>query len=373
MSSQSSFSSSFYTKTARPEDEAVIRQLMREAPMQGAIRLSLQREPNANLAAGIQGRKHVTVFVVNASDSQVLGAGSRSVRSLYVNGEVCQVGYLSQLRAQPGRNGLRRLRAGYKAIEQTRTDEDFCCDITSITEDNTVALRMLERGLPGLPGYRLLARLTTFVIPTCARIKNSRHKVESAGFEDLRHIVSCLQDYLSQYQFSPYWDEHMIKDRNLCNNLSVDDFLIIRDGEKIAASVAVWDQRSFKQVVVNGYSRTLSRIRPLLNIPLFLLGKPRLPAAPSELNLAYLSHLAVEDNDPEKFRDLVKMGRFAAAKRGIDYLVLGLTTAHPLHRVLSRSFPSYQYSTKLYTVHWDKRMISDQLHERIPHVEVAVL
>ncbi|MBT8126970.1 MAG: hypothetical protein KJP15_05755 [Gammaproteobacteria bacterium] len=346
---------------------------MREAPMQGAIHLSLQREPDANLAADIQGRKHVTVFVVNASDDRVLGVGSRFVRSLYVNGKVCPVGYLSQLRAQPGRNGLRRLRAGYKAIEQTRTDEEFGCDITSIIADNTVAVRMLERGLPGLPDYRPLASLTTFVIPTRSRVSKRRHQVESAGVEDLRRIVSCLQNYLAQYQFSPYWDEHMIQDQNVCNNLSVDDFLIIRDGEEVSASVAIWDQRSFKQIIVNGYSKTLANIRPLLNIPLFLLRKPRLPTAPSELNLAYLSHLAVKKNDPEKFRDLISMARLAAAARGIDYLALGLTTVHPLHRVLSRSFPNYQYTSKLYTVHWDKRTRSDQLHERIPHVEVAVL
>lgn len=351
----------------------MVRRLMREAPMQGAIHLSLQREPDANLAREIQGSKHVTVFVLNASDDQVLGVGSRSVRSLYVNGKVRPVGYLSQLRAQPGRNGLRRLSAGYKAIEQSRGDGEYSCDITSIIEDNTVALRMLERGLPGLPDYRLFARLTTFVMPTCARVRSSRHKVEIAGAEDLGHIVSCLQNYLSQYQFSPYWDEQMIQDQNLCNNLSVNDFLIIRDGEEISASVAVWDQRKFKQVIVNGYSRALASIRPLLNIPLYLLGKPRLPAAPSELNLAYLSHLAVKNNDPEKFRDLLKMARLTAAKRGIDYLALGLTTVHPLHRVLSRSFPSYQYSSKLYTVHWNKPTMSDQLYGRIPHVEVAVL
>lgn len=98
-----------------------------------------------------------------------------------------------------------------------------------------------------------------------------------------------------------------------------------------------------------------------------------MPTVPGELNMAYLSHLAVENDDPEKFRDLISMARLEAAKRGIDYLATGLTTKHPLHRVLSRSFPGYQYTSKLYTVHWDKRKMSDQIHERIAHVEVAVL
>lgn len=373
MSSRSSVNQSFYVKTALPEDEAIIRQLLREAPMHGAVHVSLQREPNANLAAAIQGRKHDTVLVMNSSDDRVLGVGSRSVRSLYINGKVRPVGYLSQLRAQPGSNGLRRLRAGFNAIERTRSDDDFHCDFTSIIEDNTVAVRMLERGLPGLPVYRLLARLTTFLIPASTRAKKSQYEVEIAGAEDLRHIVTCLQNYLSQYQFSPYWDERTLQDQRLCYNLSVEDFLVIRDSERVSASVAIWDQRNFKQVIVNGYSRAVSNIRPLLNTLLFLLRKPRLPTAPSELNLAYLSHLAVENNDPDKLTGLINAARHAAVERGIDYLALGLTTVHPLHRVVSESFPNYQYASRLYTVHWDKAAMIDPIRGRIPHVEVAVL
>ena len=369
---QAASNQSFYIKSAESEDEAVIRKLLRDAPMQGAVHVSLQREPDANLAAAVEGRKHHTILVKNSDDEHVLGMGSRSVRPLYVDGEVRSVGYLGQLRVNPGRMGVRRLVAGYSAIAQTHSSDELAYDITSIIEDNTMAVRMLERGLSGMPHYRRLTRLTTFLIPVSSRIVHIQNDVHIAGADDLGGIVSCLQEYLSRYQFSPDWDEQTIQDGSCCNNLSVNDFLIIRDRGKISSCLAIWDQKVFKQVIIDGYSRSLSIVRPLLNLLLSVLRKPQLPKAPCELNMAYLSHMAIRDDKPEEFIDLIRMARQVAFKRGIDYLVIGLTCAHPLHKIMSSTFPSYEYVSNLYSVHWD-RSNPDVLNGRIPHVEVAVL
>ena len=363
---------SFYVKRAKPEDEAVIRKLLRDAPMQGAVRLALLREPDANLAAEIEGRKHNTILVMDSDSEQVLGTGNRSVRPMYVDGQVRSVGYLGLLRASPGRIAIRRLMAGFRGLEQTHSGDEIAYDLTSIIEDNAAAVRLLERGLNGLPHYRPLAKLSTFIVSTSGKAAKARNRVEVASIEDLGDIVSCLQDYLSQYQFAPYWDEQTIRDDRLCNNLSADDFLIIRDGEKVVSCLAIWDQKTFKQAVVQGYSGLISYLRPALNLLLSILGKPRLPKAPGELNMAYVSHLAVRNNDPVKFIDMVSAARNAAAKKGIEYLALGLTTVHPLHGVMRAAFPHYQYASNLYTVHWDRKR-TDILHGRIPHVEVAVL
>lgn len=361
-----------YVKRALPEDEAVVRKLLRDTPMQGAVRLALLREPDANLASGIEGHKHDTILVKDSGSDQVLGIGNRSVRPLYVDGQARSVGYLGLLRVNSGRAGIRRLAAGFRGLEQTHSGNELAWDLTSIIEDNTAVVRLLERGLKGLPHYMPVAKLSTFIVSATGKAANAGHNVESASNEDLGEIVSCLQEYLSQYQFSPYWNEQDIRDERLCKNLSPDDFLVIRDGAKVASCLAIWDQKTFKQAVVQGYSGVTSYLRPALNVLLYLLGKPRLPNAPGELNMAYISHLAVRDNDPSRFKDMVSAARNVAAKRGIEYLALGLTTVHPLHEVMRTAFPHYRYASNLYTVHWD-RCPTDVLHGRIPHVEVAVL
>jgi len=370
---QSVHNCSYYVKKAQPEDEVLIRQLLRKTPMQGAVHVSLEREPSAKIAADVEGLKHDTVFVMDSRDDQILGMGSRSVRSLYFDGEVRSVGYLGQLRASPGRKGLKRLAAGFKGIEMLRGDDELAFDLTSIVEDNSDAVRMLERGLKGLPRYKKLSRLSTFVIPTIKKIRKNRHAVESATSQDQNQIVARLQSYLSQYQFSPYWDIEALESERLCNNLSLEDFLIIRNGDNISSCLAIWDQRAFKQVVINSYSYTLSNIRPFLNILLSVQGKPTLPKAPGELNFAYLSHMAVQDNDPAEFKDLVRRAQNVGAQRGFDYLVLGLTESHPLHKVFDSAFPHYRYTSTLYTVHWGEQIVTDDVNERIPHLEIAIL
>jgi hypothetical protein len=363
---------SIYVERALPEDEAVVRKLLRDTPMQGAVKVSLLREPDANLAAGIEGHKHNTIMVKDSGSDQVLGIGNRSVRSLYVDGRARSVGYLGLLRVSPGRTGIRRLIAGFRELEQTHSGNELAYDLTSIIEDNAAVVRLLERGLKGLPHYMPLAKISTFIVSATGKAARAENSVEAAGSEDLGEIVSCLQDYLSQYQFSPCWDEQAIRDERLCNNLSPDDFLVIKEGAKVASCLAIWDQKKFKQAVVQGYSGLTSYLRPALNVVLRILGKPRLPHAPGELNMAYISHLAVRNNDPVKFIDMVSAARNAAKKRGIEYLALGLTTVHPLHEVMRAAFPHYRYTSNLYTVHWDRRP-TDILHGRIPHVEVAVL
>ena len=201
----------FYVKRALPDDESIIRSLLRSTPMQGAIHIRLQREPDANLAAKVEGLKHHSVFVINLEGIPV-GMGSRSVRRVYINGQVKQLGYLSQLRAAPGRRGIKRLRAGFAGIKQLHGKDELPYDYTTIIADNLAAKRLLERGIQGLPRYYPLARLSTFIIPTAKRADSLQTDIECAEAEDIPAITSCLQHYSSRYQLAPYWDADTLTD-----------------------------------------------------------------------------------------------------------------------------------------------------------------
>ena len=63
-------------------------------------------------------------------------------------------------------------------------------------------------------------------------------------------------------------------------------------------------------------------------------------------------------------------------QKNIDYLVLGLATTHPLHDFLMKKKSNYQYSSRLYTVHWhcDKEKAgSNEKVTGTPYIEVAIL
>ncbi len=110
----------FVVAAARPEDDPAIRALLRRQPMDGAIRLSFEREPSARLAAAVEGERHFTAVARERETGRVVGLGSRAVRSVWLDGEPAKLGYLAQLRA-PGLASCRRLvAAGYDACEASR-------------------------------------------------------------------------------------------------------------------------------------------------------------------------------------------------------------------------------------------------------------
>ncbi|HET9552787.1 MAG TPA: hypothetical protein VFP50_07455, partial [Anaeromyxobacteraceae bacterium] len=146
---------------ARPGDEPALRRLLRESPFAGAVSLSLEREPDFQLAAAVEGDRH-DVVVARAPDGRVEGLASRSVRTAWVNGRPARLGYLGQLRAGAGGRGrVRLLRHGFRLLDAARRPDELPFDLTSIVSDNLPARRLLEAGLPGFPTYRPLGELVT--------------------------------------------------------------------------------------------------------------------------------------------------------------------------------------------------------------------
>ena len=80
---------------ATDDDEPEIRRVLRENPMPGAIRLSLEREPDSRVAAHVEGPLlHQTIVGRRVAGGGLFGFGTRSARTMFVNGEPRPVGYL---------------------------------------------------------------------------------------------------------------------------------------------------------------------------------------------------------------------------------------------------------------------------------------
>jgi len=364
---------------ARPDDDDAIRELLRDQPMGGAIRLTLEREPSAWLAAGIEGERHTTVVARDETSGRLLGMGSRAVRTAWVGGRPARLGYLSQLRRRPALRGHRGLlAAGYAACEATRAADELAFDLTTIVADNHAARRLLERGLPGLPVYRPWCELVTLTLPAGRRPRPLPSGIERAADRDLPAVAACLERNLRRYQFAPVWTLDDLRSPVRARGLAAADFLIARDpgapGERVAGCLALWDQRGFKQVVIRGYAPAVARSRPLINALATLAGRPRLPAPGSVLALAYLSHLGVDGDRSEVVVDLVRAARAEAARRGLGHLTLGLARDHPMLPALRRAFPARELVSVLYLVHRrDAAPAVAALDGRCPHVEVATL
>ncbi len=386
-------------EAARPSDDAGVRELLRRRAMSGMIRLTLEREPCAWLAADVEGRRHYTVLAREPATGRVMGMGSRAVRRVWVNGERAKVGYLAQLRLAPEiPAGRHLLAAGYDACNRHRRGDEMAYDLTSVVADNAPARRLLERGLPGLPGYHRLCRLITLTMPTVRRpwigkrrdLGHPRRSPPGSGEPGpvqrgsdtiLPAIMRCLDRGMRRYQFAPAWSADDLRSASRTRGLEAGDFLVVSTGDdRVSGCLAIWDQRSFKQVVVRDYGPPLRRSRLLVNLLLRAAGRPRLPPPGSTLELAYLSHLAIDDDRADIAVELIRGARHEAGRRGLDYLVLSLAEANPLLPAVRRHFPARELESILYLVHPDGALAHQSAadpstvpDDRCPYVEAATL
>jgi hypothetical protein len=362
---------------ATESDDAGLRRLLRENPMRGSISLSFEREPNYFKASAIEGPFHQTIVARETSSGEIIAVGNRSVRPMFVNGTVHEIGYMSQLRVHPNYGqGLylaRGLMQGFKLYHDLHADGRASFYLMSIIEDNTRARRLLTSRLPEFPRAQEYCRMFTYAIYP------ARHKPSPSLPRSLRlvrgsdqyanGIVECLNRNGARKQFSPYWT----LDSLFTLNLSPSDFFIALDGECVVGCLACWDQNVFKQTIVRGYSGAMARWRKFINLASRLGIVPYLPEPNTQLSYSYASHAAVDDDNPVVFAALLRALYNEVATRRHDYFIIGLAESNPFGRIV-KSYHPLTYTSKIYLAGWDDCLQSiTQVDGRPPSIEIAVL
>ena len=360
---------------ATPDNEHLFRKVLRDNPVGGNIIISMEREPNALFAAGITGDQYDLLMGVRDDIGEAVVTGGRYELDLFVNGKPQRTGYLGELRSTGG-FGFRRkyLLLCYREMRRRHEGGQVPYYLTTIIADNLPARRLLEANLEGMPVYEPHGSIVTLTIPVRAGSRvQSPVPVERATGDDLADIASSLLGCGERFQFMPAWTEEVLRSPSRSRGLEAGDFLLVRSGG-LRASVALWDQRGFKQSIVRAYGPQLARWRPAYNLVAPLRRRPRLPAPGARLESAYLSHLNVGPDDADAVVALVAAACREAAGRGLDYVMLGLDEANPLCAVLRARFPTHSYVSMVYVVYWeDGADAAVAIDGRMLHPEVAIL
>jgi hypothetical protein len=345
--------------------------------MGGAVSVSLEREPDASVAGAVEGGVHHTIVARDRATGDLAAVGAVSVRDAYLNGQVTRLGYLGQLRLARAHQGhAALLRGGYAFLRRLHESTGARIYLTSIFSDNRRARRFLERGLPGMPIYRPLETFETLVMPVVRRPNVPTGGIVRKNMNrESDDITECLRRNGPRYQFSPAWSQTELDRLRIAGNLGPADFHYATPrGHDIKGCLAVWDQRAFKQVVVRGYSTPLAFARSLINLAAPLVGGAPLPRAGEQLDMACVSHVAVDDDDPAVFSALLHSAHADARSRGVKYLTIGFASRHPLLPVAKKLFRHRRTVSTLYAVHWeDGADAAAQLDGRVAHYEVALL
>jgi len=367
-------------RPASLDDDAPIRQMLRNNPVGSWVRLTYEREPSFFAASAIEGETHKTYMAEAPDDNSVNAVFSWSTRKRYVEGSPRSIGYLGQLRIQERYGGkIRFPKAGFEicrqALQNSRLEPYF---LTSIIADNDRAIRILTSGLKGIPTYKHIGSMGVLAVRCKKPVLSKKNDVLTEEQPSLEDIIDFVARASSDYDFAPVWTTEDILSDERCPGLHQSDFVVIEEAGRIVGCAAIWDQSANKQYVVSGYRSPICYLRSLMNAAGWAAsmvgGWPRLPKVGEALNSPYLSHFFVEDQREDVAVSLVSKALKIAGSKGYDSLVVGLDTNAPIYKALANRFRAFKYQSNIYAAHWSfGDQAVDKLGGRLIAPEIAVL
>ena len=357
-------------------DNADINRLLRNTPVPGWISLSYEREPDYFRASATEGDVHETLLGRDRRTKELVVMASFSVQDAWVDGRRARVGYLGQLRlATAYQSRPWPVLEGYRFIRRmVEHRADVRHVLTSIVSTNTRAKRLLTSGSRNLPVYAPAGGFWTLAYPCRRRpVRVKGVELSSGRIADAETIAGFLDKNGQRFQFAACWGSARLWSPTTCPDLSPDDFLLARRDASLVGCVALWDQGAFKQHVVRDYAPCITRCRPLINAAAAVTRLPRLPRTGTPLRQVSVSHLAIEDDDPDVLAALLGEAISRARARGFDLAVTGLADGHPLLAPARRISRHMAYRSDIYRVYWGDGESDGRPDDRPLHLEAAIL
>ncbi len=300
------------------------------------VSVSLEREPSYFSGPKWFGQDWA---VLARSDAKPLGMCGGALRQVFVNGTPREMGYLGSLRiSDPYRHRLAILRDGFEAVGKLCDAGELGIWFTVVASENRPARRVLEANLAGMPTYRALNQLTTCVLST--------QRARPRGLWQRAHAGQV--DSLCRF-YNERATQH-----NLAQQLSQDvahailDFLYVAvEGDRIVGTIALLDQRAYRQIVVRGYRQPLRMARPLWNMVARISRRPRLPAVGQQLQHITAAFMALDQLEEQHVADyLADVLQYCAS----ELLILGLHEHHRWLPAVVQRFRPQTYLSTIYTV-----------------------
>ena len=191
---------------AKKSDEVILNRILKENEMKGRISIAFQRNPSYINSLRVEGNQN-QVIVGRNDKGKIIGFGTRSIKSLYINGKINNMGYLSNLRVVRNYRSEGYLSLGYNYLKKLHQDKQAPIYYSTIVEDNKFAIKILTNKKPYLPYYHDIGRYCTVAVSlfgTKKRHKN-KFKIVKGSHQNISDIVKFLNKNGSKKQFCrPY-------------------------------------------------------------------------------------------------------------------------------------------------------------------------
>jgi hypothetical protein len=367
--------SRFAITLAERRDDSELRALLRENPMKGSMHVTFEREPDYFAACGIRGGTYQVGVGRDLESGRIVGLGTRSIGEAFINGAPASFGWLSDLRLEPAYRGGTLVARGYRFLRELHADGGSPIYGTVIFHDNQTALRTIATGRASLPAYHDLGvihcpginlrRAKPLVDADCEILRGRR--------DMLREIVDCLNRNNARKQFAPVHDVESFSRQTRWKDFQLSDFYVACRNGKLIGVVGRWDQSAFKQTRVISYAGGLRWLVPAANVLHALVGTPSFPAPGEHVPYFYVSFIAVDRDDVNVFRALLRQLYNDSIRRSFRYAILGLHERDPLLPALEE-YSRTPFAGRLFCACFaDGERAFRSLDGRAPYVEAATL
>jgi hypothetical protein len=276
----------------------------------------------------------------------IVGCVAISERRTFVNGRQMRTAYVGDLKVHPAHRDARIADALSLYAERA-------CDQLPPTAPVMITVlagnRAMERRLPGprgVPAFRRIGTIRTHSIPILWRRapdKSSCIAVAPASWNDLEEMVALWARVAPSRQLAPRMSASTLADWiRAAPGLDISSYSLARSGDgQLIGFCALWNQSTFKQLTIVGYSTRMGAARRAFNVLAPVLGVARMPAPGSALRCATVAHICVPGEHPEVFRALIVSAYNGLRLLRVSILNIGLDTRDPLssavHGLLAQS------------------------------------
>lgn len=323
----------FIVREAQPADNQGLVALAAACPMVGAVSLRMGRAPDFFALNRFEGDRW-KVFVAERNHT-IVGCAAFSERRSFVNGREMRTGYAGDLKVHPAHRDTRIADALSLRVEEA------CADLVPTAPVLITVLagnRAMERRLPGprgVPRLKLLGTIRTHSLSILWKRHVRSHttiSIDHAKWSDLGAMADLWRTVAPSRQLAPAMTARSMADWiREAPGLDISDYRLARSTSgELLGYLAVWDQRTFKQLHVVGYSTRMKAARSVFNLLAPVVGAERLPGAGYPLRCVTVAHVCVPGERPEVLRALVVSAHNELRHRRYSFMNVGLDLRDPL-------------------------------------------
>ena len=363
----------FSVDIAKKSDDADLRNILSKTSMPGDISISLETEPSFFKALSVIGTKQTVLVIRDEEKKMIVGFAIRSIKKVFINEKITNVGYLSSLRILKEYRKGRLLYLGIKKLNNLLEESSEKINFTTIIKGNTYAQKIISTSRAGLPNYMNIGINKTFAIKPSKRIRyKALNKVNiKRGIDcfEVKEIISFINENGKKKDFFPVFTKKDLDNSRLLN-FHLKNIYVAYSDDEILGVVGCWDQSLFKQTVVKGLSFKNKLLRLINNYFLtHITNTPTITNVNKNIKGFYLNYVVIKYNNTDVFSQMIDTISNDYSSKDYNYFLIGLDENDPLTKSL-KYFKSFNYDAIVYLVNSTAKYLSK---EKIKYLEISRL